>query len=147
MKKHTILMASIYIVSLSINLIPSLKHPDSNLTLINLLTSLMLMIAIILWVKSVATSKKTRFLKIISAIGMISGIFVFSISQVQHITYEILILDIVSGIQYPLYLLFITPLFGINYILNTNYGVFSVIISLFYLATFLLCSFYQKKQK
>jgi hypothetical protein len=51
---------------------------------------------------------------------MISGIFVFSIS---------------------------TPLFGINYILNTNYGVFSVIISLFYLATFLLCSFYQKKQK
>jgi hypothetical protein len=120
MKKHTILMASIYIVSLSINLIPSLKHPDSNLTLINLLTSLMLMIAIILWIKSVATSKKTGFLKIISAIGMISGIFVFSIS---------------------------TPLFGINYILNTNYGVFSVIISLFYLATFLLCSFYQKKQK
>lgn len=145
MKKHAILMTIIYIVSLSMNVMPSLKYPDSSLSLVNLLASLMLMLAIVFWFKSLMTVKKLKVLKIISTIGMVSSICIFLISWVEHMTYEIFILDIILGIQYPLYLLFVTPLFGMNYIFNSGYGIFSGIASLFYLAVFLLCLFCRRK--
>ncbi|MCH4888922.1 hypothetical protein EZV73_15105 [Acidaminobacter sp. JC074] len=137
MKKYTILMMIIYILSFSINLIPSIKHPDLNLTLMNLLVSLLFMIATVLWVKAAADSKWLKFLKSIMAIGTLSGLFIFIMSLVQHITIEYLILDAISGIQFPLYVLFVAPLFGLNFILNIDFGMFSLIMSLYYMALLL----------
>ncbi|MEZ7173075.1 hypothetical protein [Sporosarcina sp. OR05] len=46
------------------------------------------------------------------------------------------VLDIILSVQYPLYVLFITPLFGLNVVMNAGYGVFSAIISVVYLLAF-----------
>ena len=54
-----------------------------------------------------------------------------------------MILDIISNIQFPLYILYITPFFGLNYIFDISYGVLSLIVSIIYFI-FLLSIFWKE---
>ncbi len=145
MKKQTILTIIIYLLAFGINFFASIKYPDSTITVINLVISIVFMMTIILGLKSVITSKKNKYVKIIMISGTVSSIFVFIASEFQYITYKYTILDVITNIHYPLYLIFVTPLFGINYIFNVSYGVLSAIISVLYLTGFCSMLYLLKK--
>jgi hypothetical protein len=78
-------------------------------------------------------------------IGILSCAFVFLATEFDHVTYKYLVLDMISAVHYPLYAIFITPLFGINYLLSVDYGVFSAIASLFYIVGYVRIINYKKK--
>ena len=133
MKKRSVYVIIIYLLAFGINFITSIKYPDSHITILNFIVSILFLVTIFLSLKTVVISKKYKMFKFMMIGGMVSGIFVFIVTEFNHIIYKYFILDIISGIQYPLYSLFVTPLFGLNYIFNVSYGLFSAIMSLFYL--------------
>lgn len=71
------------------------------------------------------------------AVGVLSGLAVYGIHILESSGVNNAVLDIMLSVQYPLYVLFITPLFGLNVIMNADYGVFSVIMSVVYMLAFI----------
>lgn len=139
-------MVGIYSNAFIVNFITSIKYPDSQITILNFFVSLLYVLSILLGLKTIVTSKNSKLFKNYIIGGIMSCIFIYFATEFEHIAHDYLVLDIISGIHYLLYSLFVTPLFGFNYIFNVNYGVFSAIISLFYLVA--LCIIYKiSKQK
>jgi len=126
----------IYLFALGMNFLPSIKYPDSSLSIINLIISVSLLVTTIIKLKSIVVSQNNKFIQIIMLCGICSSLFVLIAYEFQHIAHKYMILDVILGIHYPLYIVFITPLFGLNYIFNVNYGMFSGIIGIFYLLGF-----------
>ncbi len=127
-----IIVICAYLVAFSINLMPALKHPDLNMTLLNLIASLIFLTVFFTYAR-----KSDKKLAVFSLVGMISGIIVFLITTFESFMFEYAILDVIASIQYPLYLIFTTPLFGGNLLINVNYEIFSLLTSLFYLLVYL----------
>lgn len=147
MKKNNILLLCVYITAFLVNSIPSIKYPDTNLSIINLIASTIFVITLVAVVIKGATNSMIKILKYFFMIGFISGLIIFIIKVFEDILIKNTILDVISSIQYPIYLLFYSPFFGINYIVNTDYGYFVLIISIFYIMAFLLFSRLQQKRK
>ncbi|WP_226036573.1 hypothetical protein [Aquibacillus saliphilus] len=122
-----ILLIGSYLLAFSINLIPSIKHPDLTIGIFNLLVTILFMVLLLLY-----SEKGSKILKIFSIFGVISGVIVFVITTFEHDMIGNGILDVIVSIQYPFYLIFITPLFGGNILFDLSYGTYSLLMSLFY---------------
>lgn len=122
----SIILVFSYLVSLAANIFVSLKHPDGSITTLMLGLSILLLIVDLMWIKNAIRSKWEKSLKIFAWIGLITGPVVYLIATFDF-------LEIVSAIQYPLYVIFITPFFGLNRIFNFSYQQFSLIVSVYYL--------------
>lgn len=57
---------------------------------------------------------------------------------------EYAILDMIASIQYPFYLMFTTPLFGVNSLFDINYETFSLLMSAVYILAFILVMSFKK---
>ncbi|OZU87583.1 hypothetical protein CIL03_15955 [Virgibacillus indicus] len=136
-----ILLIGSYLLAFSINLMPSIKHPDSSIGTFNALVTILFMVLLLMYSK-----KGSRILKIFSIFGVISGVIVFVITTFEHVMIGNGILDVIATIQYPFYLIFITPLFGGNILFDLSYGSYSLLMSLFYGVVFGLTVYFQKSK-
>jgi vacuolar-type H+-ATPase subunit I/STV1 len=125
--KFLILLICTYLLAFSINFMPALKHPDLDMGIFNILVTILFMSLLLMYSK-----KGSKNLKIFSIIGVISGVLVFVITTFEHALFGNVILDAVASFQYPFYLIFTTPLFGGNMIFDISYGIYSLLMSLFY---------------
>lgn len=124
---YLILLIASYLLAFSINLIPSIKYPDSSINIFNTFVTILFVVLLLIYAK-----KESKKLKIFSIFGVISGVVVFVITTLEHAMIGNGILDVIVSIQYPFYLLFITPLFGANVLFDLSYGSYSLLMSLFY---------------
>lgn len=123
-----------YLLAFSMNIIPSLKHPDLHLSSVNLLVSLVFVIVFVLFVGSMSLrGMSIKGFKAILLIGFISGLFIFVTGTYESILIEHTVLDILASIRYPVYLLFIVPLFGMNFVFDVGYETFSLFMSVLYI--------------
>ena len=138
------IIISTYIISLSINLFNSIKYPDSKIGLLNFIFSLIFLISVLNCILyTLKNNYSTKIIKRFLGLASISGVLIYLISSFYDYIFKNMILDIISNIQFPLYILFITPFFGFNYIFDISYGVFSLSISIIYFI-FLLSIFYKE---
>lgn len=136
-----ILLIGSYLLAFSINLMPSIKHPDSSIDTFNALVTILFMVLLLMYFK-----KGSKILNIFSIFGVISGVIVFVITTFEHAMIGNGILDVIASIQYPFYLIFITPLFGGNILFDLSYGSYSLLMSLFYGVVFGLTVYFQKSK-
>lgn len=143
--KLLFLLICSYLIAFSTNLIPSLKHPDSNMSIFNLLATSLFLIALIIFIKKASYSgKSNKGLKVFLIFGFISGLVVYVIKMFEGTLMDYAILDMIASIQYPFYLLFTTPLFGVNYLFDINYETFSLLMSAVYVLAFILIMSFKK---
>lgn len=136
----------IYITTIVVNLFDSIKYPDYlEAGLINLIVSLVFLISIIVYVLyQVKNNDKDKRIDIFLITATLSGILIYIIVSFYDFMFNNMIVDVISNIQFPLYILFITPLFGLNYILNINYDLLSLVISGIYFIIYLVNLFLYK---
>ncbi|ASK64007.1 hypothetical protein CFK37_18520 [Virgibacillus phasianinus] len=143
--KFFFLLICSYLLAFSTNLMPSAKHPDLNMNIFNFLTTTLFIIILLLFAKQGSNGKSgTRKLQIFSTLGIISGGIIFLIKSFENVMFDYVVLDSIASIQYPFYLIFTTPLYGINSLLDLNYAAYSLLMSLFYILV-LIISFNFKK--
>lgn len=132
--KWLLVVLIIYVLALMTNLMPSLKYPDTTTNVFHLMNSLVLLIMVVLLAfKPSIKGKSLSIFKAILFVGSLSGVIVFIIHTVENYAVNHALLDIISSIQYPLYLIFTTPFFGINHLFQLNYEIFSLFMSAVYL--------------
>ncbi|MFE8697455.1 hypothetical protein ACFYKT_14015 [Cytobacillus sp. FJAT-53684] len=143
--KLLILLICTYIIAFSTNLIPSLKHPDSNMSIFNLLATSLFLITLLVFIKKASYSgKSNKGLKVFLIFGFTSGLVVYVIKIFEGTMMDYAILDMIASIQYPFYLMFTTPLFGVNYLFDINYETFSLLMSAVYILVFILIMSFKK---
>ncbi|MEK4629104.1 MAG: hypothetical protein ABS944_03270 [Solibacillus sp.] len=133
MKKRIVSISfiAVYLFVLPLNVIPAIKHPDTTIEMTHFISSLIFIIACL--ILSVLYQNLTS---ILSLGGMIAGIVIFILTKIEWLAYEYAVLDVIQGIVNPLYIVFVVPLFGINYWFDVRYEMFSIGTSLFYLLLF-----------
>jgi len=138
-KKTLIFLICSYLIAFSINFFPSIKYPDSNVTILNLLVTVLFIITLLALVKKVILKiDSNKGLSIFLTLGCLSGLIIYVITIFQLEIVQSATLHMIVSIHYPLYTLFITPLFGLNYLFSVNYGFFSLLASVVYLIGILL---------
>ncbi|MCJ0930512.1 hypothetical protein MST22_05030 [Virgibacillus halodenitrificans] len=125
--RFLVLLIASYILAFSVNLMPSIMYPDLKVDGFNLLVTLLFMFLLLLY-----SRRGSKKLKVFAVLGVISGILVFFITTVEHAMFDNIILDSIASLQYPFYLIFITPVFGGNILFDLSYGSYSLLMSLFY---------------
>ncbi|AVK84678.1 hypothetical protein C3943_14435 [Lysinibacillus sp. B2A1] len=140
-----ILLICSYLLAFSTNLISSLKHPDSTMSIFNLFaTALFLIVLLILLKKASYSGEFNKGLKAFLIFGFISGLVVYVIKMFEGTMMDYAILDMIASIQYPFYLMFTTPLFGLNYLFDISYESFSLLMSVVYVIAFILVMSFKK---
>ncbi len=143
--KLIIVLTFSYLIAFITNFIPSLKHPDTTMNIFNLLTSFLLLIALLLFIKNSSYSERSnKIVKSFLIFGFISGLAVYIFKIIESTMKDYAILDIILSIQYPLYVVFITPLFGLNYLVDVSYETFSLLMSVVYVCAFILVMTFNK---
>ncbi|WHX24497.1 hypothetical protein QNH47_09825 [Virgibacillus halodenitrificans] len=140
--KHLLFLIASYILAFSVNLMPSIMHPDLKVDGFNLLVTLLFMFLLLLY-----SRRGSKKLKVFAVLGVISGILVFFITTFEHAMFDNIILDSIASLQYPFYLIFITPVFGGNLLFAQSYGSYSLLISLFYGIILGLTIYFKKKDE
>lgn len=137
--KFVVLLILSYLTAFVINFMPSLKHPDSEMNIINLFATIFfLLVIVIVAIKKTNPKKENKKLMVFLMSGAIAGVLVYFIKMYEDITFQYAVLDIIASIQYPIYLIFTTPLFGANILLDFSYATFALVTSFFYLLVFIL---------
>lgn len=137
--KLLVLLICSYLLAFSTNLFPSLKHPDSNMNIFNLLATTLFLIVLLIFVKKgVYSGKSNKKLKLFLIFGFISGLVVYVINMFESTMMDYAMLDIIASIQYPFYLIFTTPLFGVNFLFDLSYATFALLMSAVYVLVFIL---------
>ena len=131
--KFILIILGTYIFSLFVNFFPALKHPDAEMTLLHFFSS-----AIFLGALIISYRKLYAILKKYLIIGMFAGIYIFISDIIITKMNENLILDLVTSLMYPLYFIFVTPLFGGNLLLNLSYSLYSIVVSIIYLGIYVI---------
>lgn len=140
-----IMLICSYLIAFSTNLIPSLKHPDSTMSIFNPLATALFLIALLIFIKKATYSgKPNKGLKAFFIFGFISGLVVYIIKMFEGTMMDNAILDMIASIQYPFYLIFTTPLFGVNYLFDINYETFSLLMSTVYVIAFIFVMSFKK---
>ncbi|WP_333719876.1 hypothetical protein [Enterococcus faecalis] len=122
-----------------------MKHPDSTMSIFNLLATALFLIALLIFIKKASYSgKSNKGLKVFLIFGFISGLVVYVIKIFEGTMMGYAILDMIASIQYPFYLMFTTPLFGVNYLFDINYETFSLLMSAVYVIAFILVMSFKK---
>jgi hypothetical protein len=147
--KRTIFFVALicsYLIAVFLNFIPSIK--DSAINIVNLLVSVLFMIIFLVSIKTGLSNNKTeKKLKVFLLLGSVTGLFVYFIAILENAFMENIIYDIISGVSFPFYILFITPFFGFNYLFNWSYEIFSLLISLVYVLSFILIVTFKRSKK
>lgn len=134
LNKPLIFVIFAYTIAFLTNLIPSIKHPDSNMSTLNLVVSVFFLVVVSLYIKKVPNrSKATNGLMVFLIVGFFSGVIVYFLKTYEHLSMENAFLDVIASIQYPFYIIFTIPLFGLNSLIDINYGLFSLLMSVLYL--------------
>lgn len=137
--KWLIILITFYLIAFITNLIPSIKYPDTTMNILNLTVTILFLMTLLIFTKKASyNSKSNKGLKTILLLGFISGIVVYVIKRFEETMLNYVILDMIASIQYPLYLIFTTPLFGLNYLFQMNYGIFSLLMSAVYVISLIL---------
>lgn len=143
--KFFIFLICSYLIAFISNLIPSLKYPDSTMSSFNLIVTVLFLIALLIFVKKASyISKVNKGLKVYLIFGFISGLVVYVIKIFEDTMMNYAILDMIASIQYPFYLMFTAPLFGMNYLFDINYEVVSLLGSVVYGNAFILFMLFKK---
>ncbi|WP_107838654.1 hypothetical protein [Metasolibacillus meyeri] len=124
---HKVILLGLYVIAFAVNLFTSIKYPDATIGIQHIVVSLVLFSYVLFFISKEISNKK-----------VISKLKIF------------LLLGAVANIQYPAFLLFTAPLFGLNMLSNLNVGSFSLIIALVYAVTIIFIKIlpvvYKKKQ-
>ncbi|WP_233880678.1 hypothetical protein [Virgibacillus halodenitrificans] len=140
--KHLLFLTASYILAFSVNLMPSIMYPDLKVDGFNLLVTLLFMFLLLMY-----SRRGSKKLKVFAVLGVISGILVFFITTFEHAMFDNIIFDSIASLQYPFYLIFITPVFGGNILFDLSYGSYSLLMSLFYGIIFGLTIYFKKKDE
>lgn len=131
--KWLIILISFYLIAFITNLMPSLKYPDATMNILCLLVTILFLMTLLIFTKKASyTIKSNKGLKTFLLLGFISGLVVYAIKGFEDTMMNYVILDMIASIQYPFYLIFTTPLFGMNYLFQMNYEIFSLLMSAVY---------------
>ena len=136
MKKRqafVICLAVVYLLALSMNFMTALKYPDLNSKGEHLLVSLAFLSLLLLY--SFFGGKLYRKLMVS---GVIGGIFCFAAQHYQGYLYDIWIVDALSSVQYPLYVMYVAPLFGLNLSFDYTPAMYSLLVSVLFLICFIV---------
>ena len=125
-KYQIIIIIVIFISALLLNFMPAIKFPDHRISIFNLAISVLFLIGI-LYYSSVKDGTA------LYGIGFVATLVIFVVNLTENHLFDYVVLDVLANIQYPLYVIFVIPLFGLNKLLNLSYGNFSLIVSLLYL--------------
>ena len=127
------------------NLIPSIKYPDVTTTIFNLLATVLFLITLLIFIKQAAYHGKFhKGLKAFLLVGFVSGLVVYVIKIFEDTMMDYAVLEMIASIQYPFYIIFITPLFGVNYLFDVSYETLSLCMSSLYLLIFILVVSFKK---
>ena len=122
------IVISIYLVVLVINLMVALKFPDSTIMIHHLLASIVFLTMLVY-----VSIKNNMQMKYFLLLGTVCSIYVFAMIQLEvDLMGDFLILDSLVNLQYPLYILFATPLFGLNYFSQMSIDLVAVLIAFVY---------------
>ncbi|MER2261306.1 MAG: hypothetical protein ABS934_04775 [Psychrobacillus sp.] len=124
--KFLIMIIVIYIIALLVNFVPAIKFPDHRISIFNLAISVLFLIGILYY-----SSVKNGI--VLYGIGFVATSVIFVVNLIESYLFDYVVLDVLANIQYPLYVIFVIPFFGLNKLLNMSYGNFSFIVSLLYL--------------
>ncbi|MEC1180707.1 hypothetical protein P9B03_19815 [Metasolibacillus meyeri] len=143
---HKVILLGLYVITFAVNLFTSIKYPDANIGIQHIAVSLVLFSYVLFFIsKEIRNKRVISKLKIFLLLGAVVNIAVYVINL-----FEGRVMDLVANIQYPAFLLFTTPLFGLNMLSNLNVGSFSLIIALIYAVTIIFMKIlpvvYKKKQ-
>ncbi|WP_404458554.1 hypothetical protein [Oceanobacillus kapialis] len=122
-----ILLVGSYLLALVINLMPSIKYPDASIGLLNMFVTIVFIVLLLVY-----SQKGSKFIRVFSILGGLSGLIVFIITSFEQDMIGNGVLDLISSIQYPFYVIFITPLFGGNMLINLTPGIFALLMTLVY---------------
>ena len=132
--KWLMILITLYVIAFITNLMPAAKYPDTTMNSLNLLVSILFLITLLIFTKKASN----KWLKMFLLLGSISGLVVYAIKRFEDTMMNYVIWDIIASIQYPFYLIFTTPLFGINYLFQMNYEIFSLLMSAVYVIALIL---------
>ena len=122
------IVISIYLVVLVINLMVSLKFPESTIMIHHLLASIVFLTMLIY-----VSIKNNMQMKYLLLLGTFCSIYVFAMIQLEaDLMGDFLILDSLVNLQYPMYILFVTPLFGLNYFSQMSIDLVAAVIAVSY---------------
>lgn len=132
MNKKRIYFTLIVLLAFMMNLVPALMYPDIKMTMFHFIISVAALFSIAL-----LTAKQR---KIVFVGGALAGllIFVINLTFLSDARLNFAVLDILLSIEYPLYLLIVTPLFGLNYVFSLDYDMFALLVTAVFTMLFLI---------
>lgn len=130
-KKCLVVLSSVYILAFIVNLIPSFMFPDAEIHPIHAFASGLLLVCML-----GTCLLRNRDAKLFIMAILFASVTVFTLNSFETYMYDIVVLDALFAIQYPLYILFVAPLFGLNYFLNVNPEYVALLV--FFIAILLL---------
>ena len=135
------IIISIYLVVLVINLMVALKFPDRTIMIHHLLASIVFLTMLIY-----VSIQNSLHMKYFLLLGTVCSIYVFAMIRLEvDLIGDFLILDSLVNLQYPLYILFVTPLFGLNYFSQMSIDLVAALIAFIYVV--LLLTIYPSQLK
>lgn len=118
----------IYLAVLVINLMTAIKFPDSTIMIHHLLASIVFL-AMLVYV----SIKNSIQMKYFLLLGTVCSIYVFAMIRLEvDLTGDFLILDSLVNLQYPMYILFVIPLLGLNYFSQMSIDLVAILIAVIY---------------
>lgn len=129
-----------YLLAFVMNVMPAIKHPDLNVSISDLITSVLFGFLLLMYSKT--GSKKLR---IVSIVGIFSGVVICIIHHFESVMSVNPFLNAIASLQYPLYAIFTIPFFGGNLFFDINYGTYSLYLSLFYGVVLGLSIYFKKR--
>jgi len=143
---YLFLLIFFYVIAFITNFMSSIKYPDANITIFNFLATVLFVIILLKYTKEKLHAKNgNKKLKVYLLSGVISGILIYVIKMFENFMFDYAFLDSLASIQYPLYLFFVTPLFGANLLFNLSGSTFALFMSIFYILTLFYLISYNKK--
>lgn len=136
LKKHKafiVCLAVVYLLALSMNFMAALKYPDLDGEVGHLLISLVFLSLLLLY-----SFFGGKLYSRIMIVGVLGGIVCFAAQHYQGYLSTIGVFDAISAIHYPLYILYVAPLFGINLLFDTIPALYSLMISLLFFICFMI---------
>ena len=134
-RMFVIMFALMYVVSFAVNFMPAIKFPDLTVDSVHLLTSVLFTMFLL-----GSSFSRNPAIQLFSLIGMIACVIVFGLHSIEYLVASSVVMDLVISLQYPLYFVFVVPLFGLNYVSDIDYGTFAALTSIIYGIVFVCLS-------